>query len=112
MDKLEKYRKIICKILTKQASYKSSIGEIDDYAVCDEKTDNYILLNVGWYNKKRRQHGFPIHIRIKDSKVWVEWDGTDQEIVQQLIDNGIPPEDIVLGFQQEQTHLEKELIAA
>lgn len=111
MDKVAKYRQIVSDLIKKYASIKSSITSIEDYAVCDEKTDNYILLNVGWYPSGRRQHGFPIHIRIKDNKVWVEWDGTDQEIVQQLIDNGIPPEDIVLGFQREQTHLE-ELVAA
>ena len=112
MDKLSRYRKIISKILTALANYGSSLGQIDEYAICDEKTDNYILANVGWYPSGRRQQGYPVHIRIKDGKVWVEWDGTDQEIVQQLIDNGIPPEDIVLGFQRDQTHLEKELLAA
>ena len=112
MDKLTKYRKIISKILTDLANYGSSLGQIDEYAICDETTDNYILFNVGWYPSGRRQQGYPIHIRIKDNKVWVEWDGTDQEIVQQLIDNGIPPEDIILGFQQSQPHFEMELVAA
>lgn len=102
MDKLKKYRKIITKILEEQASYGSSLGKIDDYAICDEKTDNYLLLNVGWHPSGRRQHGVPIHIRIKDGKVWLEWDGTDQEIAQQLIDAGIASEDIVSpGFEAE-----------
>lgn len=105
MDKLEKYRRIITKILEEQAAYKASTGEIEDYAVCDEKTDNYVLLNVGWHYNGRRQLGYPIHIRIKDSKVWVEWDGTDQEIVQQLIDTGVAEDDIVLGWNQPQEYL-------
>lgn len=42
----------------------------------------------------------PLHIRLKDEKVRVEWDGTDEEIVQQLIDAGVAETDIVLGFQQ------------
>ncbi len=87
MDKINKYRQIVKEILEKQASYKASTGNIDDYAVCDEKTDNYLLVNVGRHKSGRRQQGMPIHIRIKNEKVWVEWDGTDQEIVQQLIDN-------------------------
>lgn len=100
MDKLKKYRKIIAEILNKTASRGSSVGQIDEYVVCDDKTDNYLLLNVGWHPSGRRQQGIPIHIRIKNGKVWVEWDGTDQEIVQQLIDGGIPEKDIVLGFEK------------
>jgi hypothetical protein len=95
MDKLKRYRQIIKKILEEQASYKASTGEIDDYAICDEKTDNYLLINVGWHRSGRRQHGMPIHIRLKNEKVWLEWDGTDQEIAQQLIEAGIHEDDIV-----------------
>ena len=102
MDKLNKYRKIISKVLIDLANYGSSSGQIDEYAICDEQTDNYILFNVGWHPSGRRQQGYPIHIRIKDGKVWVEWDGTDQEIVQQLIDSGIDENDIVLGWERPQ----------
>ena len=98
MDKLNKYRRIISDILEKQASYKASTGKIKDYAICDTKTDNYILFSVGWHNSGRRQFGYPIHIRIDESKVLVEWDGTNQEIVQQLIDAGIPESDIIWNF--------------
>lgn len=100
MEKTDKYRQIIRDLIKKYASYKSSDDKIEDYAVCDEITDNYILLNVGWHLSGHRQLGYPVHIRIKNSKVWVEWDGTDQEIVQQLIDNGIEENDIVLGWEK------------
>ena len=105
MDRLSEYRRIIKEILLEQASYTANDREIEDIPVFDEKTDNYILSSVGWHPNKRRQHGYPIHIRIKDEKVWVEWDGTDQEIVQQLLDAGIPEEDVVLGFEQPQEFL-------
>lgn len=100
MDKLNKYRRIISKILEKQASYKAGTGQIEDYVISDEKTDNYILFSVGRHNNGRRQFGYPIHIRIKNEKVLVEWDGTDQEIVQQLIDAGIPENDIIWNFEK------------
>jgi XisI protein len=105
MDKLNKYRRIISKIIEKQASYKASTGVIDEYAICDNKTDNYILFNVGWHNSGRRQFGYPIHIRIKDGKVLVEWDGTNQSIVEQLIDAGIDENDIVWNFDRPQKTL-------
>ncbi len=102
MDKVAKYRKIIKNILLEQASYTADDLEIEDVPILDEKTDNYILSSIGWHSNNRRQHGYPIHIRIKEDKVWVEWDGTDQEIVQQLIDNGIDENDIVLGWERPQ----------
>ncbi len=100
MEKADEYRRIVKYLIEKYASFKSSYDAIEDYAVCDEQTDNYILLNVGWHPSGHRQLGYPIHIRIKNEKVWVEWDGTDQEIVQQLIDNGIDETDIVLGWER------------
>lgn len=102
MDKLKDYRRIITKVLNSLLITGANPGNIDEYAICDEKTDNYILSNVGWHPSGRRQLGYPVHIRIKDDKVSVEWDGTDQEIIQQLIDAGIDENDIVYGFDKPQ----------
>jgi hypothetical protein len=99
MDKLERYRKVVKNLVEKYGSLQSSIGEVETFPICDKKTENYMVVDVGWL-AFGRQHAIPLHLRIKNNKIWVEWDGTDQEIVQQLIDNGIPEEDIVLGFQQ------------
>lgn len=112
MDKLNNYRAIIKQTLNNLANYGSSPGRIDEYAVCDETTDNYILSNVGWHPSGRRQLGYPVHVRIKDQKVWVEWDGTDQEIIQQLIDAGIDENDIVLGWDNPEEFRYSELKAA
>ena len=95
MDKLAKYRKIVKRIVDHYGQFQASVGDIQTYAICNEKTDNYLLLDVGWQPNGRRQHAMPLHIRIKDSKVWLEWDGTDQEIAQQLIDAGIAEDDII-----------------
>lgn len=104
MDNLAKYRRIIKKIVEKYGKFQSSVGNVETYAVCDKHTDNYLVIDVGWL-AFGRQHAMPIHIRIKDEKVWVEWDGTDQEIIQQLINAGIPEGDIVLGFEQSREYL-------
>ena len=100
MEKIDQYRQIVENLIQKYGSFKSSDDKIEDFAVCDKKTDNYILFNVGWHPNGQRQLGYPIHIRIKNEKVWVEWDGTDQEIVRQLIDAGVDEKDIVLGFEK------------
>ncbi len=111
MDKLARYRKILKHLVEQYGKLQSSVGNVETFPICDAKTDNYMVVDVGWL-AFGRQHAIPLHLRLKNEKVWVEWDGTDQEIVRQLVENGIPPEDIVLGFEQNQTLLQSDLIAA
>jgi hypothetical protein len=40
-----------------------------------------------------------IHLDIKDDKIWIQRDGTEIGIANQLIAAGVPKQDIVLGFQ-------------
>lgn len=112
MDKLAKYRDIIEKIIRYYGQFQSSFGKVDTYAICDRETDNYLVLDVGWLPSRKRQHAIPIHIRIKDGKVWLEWDGTDEEIAQQLIDAGIAEEDMVYPLSEEFHKENRELMAA
>ena len=69
-------------------------------SIFDDQQDHYLLMAVGW-KKRRRIHGCSIHIDIKDDKVWLQHDSTDAVIAEELVDRGIPKEDIVIGFQPE-----------
>jgi len=95
--KLDHYRKIIAQIIQKHGHYKPSHGEIETLIVNDAIADNYLLLDTGW-DKTGRVHAVVFHIRIIDEKIWIEVDGTEKGIALELIDLGIPKEDIVLGF--------------
>ena len=97
MDKLALYRKIIEEILTEQAGYKLANSDIDKELIMDRERDHYQVSLVGWEGLKR-VHSCSIHIDIKGDKVWLQRDYTDAEIAAQLIEKGIPKEDIVLGF--------------
>jgi XisI protein len=57
------------------------------------------LVSVGW-SKEGRVHGCLIHVSIQDGKVWVQRDGTQEGIANELVRSGIPKEDIVLGFHE------------
>jgi hypothetical protein len=46
----------------------------------------------------RRVHGSVIHLDIRDGKVWIQYDGTNRPVADALLEEGIPREDIVLGF--------------
>ena len=100
MDKLEKYRKLIKKILTEDAQVGTSQETIETMLVFDEERDSYQLMYVGW-NRHMRTHGALIHLRLRNGKIWVEYDGTEEGVAQVLLDAGVPKEDIVLAFHPE-----------
>lgn len=100
MDKLEKYRNIVEKILTEHASMPYSYGEIRSQTVFDRTNDQYLLVDVGWNNKKFRVHGALVHVEIIDGKFWIQYDGIEDGIATDLELAGVPKSDIVLAFHE------------
>lgn len=96
MDTIDHYRQIIQQVLIQYAS-KPSHGEIEPEVIVDPKRDHYELMHVGW-DKSRRVHGSVIHIDIIDNKIWIQHDGTSPGIALELVQAGIPKEDIILAF--------------
>ena len=97
MDKIDRYRMILKRIIEDYASYKPSNGQIDTEAIVDSAHDHYEVMHVGW-DGQRRVHGSVIHLDIIDGKVWLQYDGTTRPVADELMAAGIPREDIVLGF--------------
>ena len=96
MDRLATYRQIIEKVLTEYARIPYSHGQIDRLTVFDRERDHYLLMIAGW--DKRREHGCIVHVDIIDGKFWIQRDGTEYSITQELEDAGVPKEHIVLAF--------------
>jgi hypothetical protein len=96
MDTLTRYRQIVRQLIAEYARYKPSHGEIDTEAVIDPEKDHYEVLHVGW-DGQRRVHGAVLHIDIRDGKVWIQ-QGTEDGVAEELVEAGIPRQDIVLGF--------------
>jgi len=97
MDKVERYREYIQRLLTEYSNYKSISEEVEAQVVFDREHDHYQLVHVGWRNI-RRVYGCVLHLDIKDNKIWVQHDGTEIGIVSDLEALGVPKQDIVLGF--------------
>jgi hypothetical protein len=97
MDKLTQYRQFIEQILTEYSHYKPSYGEVELEMIIDTTHDHYQLLSVGW-NKLERIHGSILHIDIRDGKIWIQYDGTEEGIANRLVEYGVPRDDIVLAF--------------
>lgn len=97
MDKLERYREIVRRLIEEYAGYKPANGQIETEAIVDQARDHYEVMHVGW-DGVRRVHGAVVHIDIHDGKVWVQYDGTTRPVADELMAAGIPREDIVLAF--------------
>lgn len=97
MDRVDRYRQIVRRVIDEYAEWRPSHGEIASEAIVDAERDHYEVMHVGW-DKERRIHGSVIHLDIIDGKVWIQHDGTDRPVAEELLAAGIPREDIVLGF--------------
>ena len=65
--------------------------------VCDERLNHYQIGQVGWKGSRRVDDVF-VHIDIIAGKVWLQHDGTNLRIAEDLVRAGIPKTDIVLAF--------------
>src|SRR3989442_6986933 len=97
MERLAGYRKIIGQVLAEYAGYRPANGEIDRELVVDAERDHFDLLHVVW-DGVQRVHGPVIHIDIIGDKVWIQYDGTNRPVAEELVAAGIPREAIVLAF--------------
>jgi hypothetical protein len=97
MDKLEKYRHYIKSIIEEYSQYKPSYGDVELQVIIDKEHNHYQLMTVGW-NGEKRIHGIMLHIDIKDGKIWIQHNGTERRIAQDLLELGVPKQDIVLAF--------------
>jgi hypothetical protein len=98
MDRLERYRQAIQKLLTDYVAVPIANGEIESQTAFDTQRDHYQVVNVGW-DGHRRVYGCVLHLDIKDGKVWVQQNMTEMQVAHELMELGVPKKDIILGFQ-------------
>jgi hypothetical protein len=99
MDKLEKYRNIVEKVINEYAAIPYAYGDIERRTMFDREKDSYLLYIVGW-NNRGRIHGINIHIDIIGGKIYIQHDGTEDGIATDLEAAGVPKSDIVLAWHE------------
>ncbi|MGA7934745.1 MAG: XisI protein [Kovacikia sp.] len=97
MDTITFYQDTIEKILKEYAAIPYSYGEIKQYVIIDADRTHFLLFNEGW-DRKKRVHGAVIHAEIRDGKIWIHYDGTEDGITDELVAAGVPKDHIVLAF--------------
>jgi hypothetical protein len=77
MDKLNLYRQLIQRLLTARAKLRSGSDRIESQTIFDTTEDHYQLVHLGWKDSSTRIYGCVLHVDIKDEKIWVQHDGTE-----------------------------------
>ena len=111
MDNLEHERQVISQILKEYAGHRYRNIPITNVTVFDREADRYLVMMMGRENKKF-VHGCLIHVEIIDDKIWIQRDGTEYGIANELVDAGIPKDKIVLGFKSPEMRQYTEFAAA
>lgn len=96
MDRMNAYTDIVRDVVAgffRQPSVKTMKSEF----VNDSHGGHFEILRTGWQNGLR-VHASVVHVDVRDGKVWIEQDGTDRPVAEELERAGIPKSDIVLAF--------------
>ncbi len=98
MDSGITYSELVKQTLHTYAEYYSQEGcEWPLRTLFDDRRHGYLLLDIGWRGDEYI-HNATVHIDIIDEKIWIQHDDTEDGVATDLLDAGVPKEDIVLGF--------------
>jgi hypothetical protein len=97
MDQLTTYIELIKTVITEWTETGGGNSEIESLQVFDDDHQQYMLVSTGW-TPKTREHVIIFHARVREGKIWIEWDGTAPSITEALIERGIPVKQIVFNW--------------
>jgi hypothetical protein len=97
MDKIVQYREIIKKLIVDYVNEAPTRDDVERQMIFDTEHDHYQLVNVGWRNR-HRVYGCVLHFDIKNEKIWLQYNGTEIDFAEELIKQGVPKQDVVIGF--------------
>ncbi|MBK1988383.1 XisI protein [Sphaerospermopsis aphanizomenoides BCCUSP55] len=99
MEKIEKYRTYIQNLLTEYAKGSPSDQEVETQLIFDKERDHYQVVYTGWKNSQP-MYGCVLHLDVKNGKIWIQYNGTEIDIADELVKLGVPKSDIVLAFHE------------
>lgn len=95
--KLSKYQKIVCDYLADYAQNRNRKTTTYQF-LADSKRHHYQVLRMQW-DKNVFYCTIIFHFELAETgKLWIWVNNTDILIAEELVNLGIPKEDIVLGF--------------
>jgi hypothetical protein len=97
MESLTKLQQAVHAVLERFNRPFLSLPNTQRHILMDDQTGHYQVLNIGWHDLKRTFEVL-VHINIQNDLIWIQVDNTEPGIADALLEQGIPPEKIVLAF--------------
>jgi hypothetical protein len=97
MEVIEQWQENLEKTLQYYADLPYPYDDVRTYVVVSQDKNHFFLMHEGWHGDKRI-HGIVVHAEIRDSKIWIHYDGIESSITEELVQAGVPKEKIVLAF--------------
>lgn len=97
MDPLDTWRDALERILTAHTMVPYANAQAVTEVVFDRARDRYVLMDVGWRGAER-VHGALVHVDIIEGRLWIQYDGTEHGIANELVEAGVPRDRIVLAW--------------
>jgi hypothetical protein len=111
METVEHYRELVQRVMEEYAATPYANGDYERELVIDRQNDRYLLLTLGWDGKSRVYYPV-IHIDIRDGKLWIQHDATEDGVAMDLIAAGVSKDQIVLAFYPLEARRHSEFAAA
>lgn len=111
MDTLIRDSDTVERTLCDLASFYGSNNTLRTLLAFDRARGQFLLLDEGW-NGHRRIHVVWAHVELRDDKIWIQEDGTEQGIANLLVEAGVARDRIVLAFHAPSQRLAGEFAAA
>ena len=99
MERIVRYQEVLHCLLEEYRALYADAGEpeVETLIIRDDANGQYQLMRVGWRGETRLRR--PVfYARLKNGKIWIEEDWTQESIANELLAAGVPSEDIVLAF--------------
>jgi hypothetical protein len=97
----EKLIEIVEGVVDDYARIKYVYDQVERQSVFDRDKGRFLLMIAGW-NKGKRVHGCLIDVQIKNDKLWIERDGTEEGVGVEFERLGVPKSQMVLAWYPEE----------
>lgn len=100
MDRVERYTTLIKQALRDYVTLVQKSPHLPYQVVLafDDEHQQYLVRKVGWQENKRILKTV-LHLALRNGKIYIEEDWTEEGIATWLLEHGVSPAEIVLSFQ-------------
>ncbi|MEN0051948.1 MAG: XisI protein [Bacteroidota bacterium] len=99
MDRVNKLKEVAVEFLEEhiQEVYKEDDSDISTELIYDHERGHYQLMRIGW-GKSHFHYSCLFHFQIRNSKIWILNNDTEELVGDELVKKGVKKEEIVFAF--------------